>query len=199
MVSLVSVASKAAGMKSYINDHKDKYPELIGKEFMQGDIVNTIITCADGSTISLRLDTTLPRHYSREFTVRGTKGMYEQGNNFVHVIGDSEGWNPSKIYEKYGNNAQSYEEQYLPSVWKNITPEKIAAGHGGMDSIEFQVFFDCLKENKPMPIDVYDAAALMCITVLAEASIAAGGMPQAIPDFTGGMWLCRNPEDVVEL
>ena len=127
MVSLVSVASKAAGMKSYINDHKDKYPELIGKEFMQGDIVNTIITCADGSTISLRLDTTLPRHYSREFTVRGTKGMYEQGNNFVHVIGDSEGWNPSKIYEKYGNNAQSYEEQYLPSVWKNITPEKIAA------------------------------------------------------------------------
>ena len=50
-----------------------------------------------------------------------------------------------------------------------------------------------------MPIDVYDAAALMCITVLAEASIAAGGMPQAIPDFTGGMLLCRNPEDVVEL
>ena len=68
-----------------------------------------------------------------------------------------------------------------------------------MDSIEFRVFFDCLKENKPMPLDVYDAAALMCITVLSEASIAAGGMPQSIPDFTGGRWLLRKSEDVVEL
>ena len=199
MVSLVSVASKAAGMKEYLSQHKDKYPELDGKTFMQGDIVNTIITCADGSTISLRLDTTLPRHYSREFTIRGTKGMYEQGNNFVHVVGDEEGWVPADIYKKYGGNAKDYEEKYLPEVWKKITPEQMAAGHGGMDAVEFQVFVDCLKNNKPMPLDVYDAAALMCVTVLSEASVAAGGMPQAIPDFTGGMWLCRKPEDVIEL
>ncbi len=199
MVSLVSVASKAAGMKEYLSTHADKYPELEGKTFMQGDIVNTIITCADGATISLRLDTTLPRHYSRELTVRGTKGMYEQGNNFVHVIGDEEGWEPSEIYKKYGCNATEYYENYLPDVWKRITPEEIAAGHGGMDSIEFRVFVDCLKAKKPMPLDVYDAAALMCITVLSEASIAAGGMPQGIPDFTGGMWLCRKPTDVVEI
>lgn len=199
MVSLVSVASKAAGMKEYLSDKAEKYPELAGKTFMQGDIVNTIITCADGSTISLRLDTTLPRHYSRELTVRGTKGMYEQGNNFVHVVGDEEGWEPSEIYKKYGCNAVDYYEEYLPYEWKRITPEEIAAGHGGMDSIEFRVFVDCLKANKPMPLDVYDAAALMCITVLSEASIAAGGMPQGIPDFTGGMWLCRKPMDVVEI
>ena len=68
-----------------------------------------------------------------------------------------------------------------------------------MDSIEFRVFVDCLKEKRAMPLDVYDAAALMCVTVLSEASVAAGGIPQAIPDFTGGMWLCRKPEDVVEL
>jgi len=199
MVSLVSVASKAAGMKEYLAQNKDKYPELEGKTFMQGDIVNTIITCADGSTISLRLDTTLPRHYSREFTVRGTKGMYEQGNNYVHVMGDEEGWVPADIYKKYADNAKAYEEKYLPEVWKKITPEQIAAGHGGIDTIEFQVFVDCLKNNKPMPLDVYDAAAYMCVTVLSEASIAAGGMPQAIPDFTGGMWLCRKPMDVVEM
>ena len=199
MVSLVSVASKAAGMKEYLAAHSGEYPELDGKTFMQGDIVNTIITCADGSTISLRLDTTLPRHYSREFTVRGTKGMYEQGNNFVHIVGDEEGWVPVDIYKKYGNNACDYEEKYLPDVWKKITPEQIAAGHGGMDSVEFRVFVDCLRDKRDMPLDVYDAAALMCVTVLSEASIAAGGMPQAIPDFTGGMWLCRKPEDVVEM
>lgn len=200
MVSLVSVASKAAGMKEYIGLNKEKYPELQGKTFMQGDIVNTIITCADGSTISLRLDTTLPRHYSREFTVRGTKGMYEQGNNFVYVLGDEEsGYVPIDVYKKYGNNGVDYEKEYLPAVWKNISAEQLASGHGGMDSIVFRVFVDCLKDNKPMPIDVYDAASLMCITVLSEASIAAGGMPQVIPDFTEGMWLRRKPEDVVEI
>lgn len=198
MLSLVSVASRAAGMEEYIRLNADKYPELVGKKFRQGDIVNTIITCADGSTISLCLDTTLPRHYSREFTVRGTKGMYEQGNNYVHLMEDKEAWEPAKHYQECGNNAVKYED-YLPAVWKNITPEQIKSGHGGMDGIEFRVFVDCLKEGKPMPIDVYDAAAWMCITELSEASIAQGGMPQAIPDFTSGMWTRRKPQDVVEL
>lgn len=72
MVRLVSVASKAMGIEQYINDRKDTFEnkELIGKKFKQGDIVNTIITCENGETISIRLDTTLPRSYSREFTVK---------------------------------------------------------------------------------------------------------------------------------
>lgn len=196
MLSLVSVASRSAGMEEYINLNADKYPELVGKKFRQGDIVNTIITCADGSTISLCLDTTLPRHYSREFTVRGTKGMYEQSNNYIHLMGDAEDWEPAKHYLEYGNNSGKFEE-YLPAVWKNITSEQIRSGHGGMDGIEFRVFVDCLKEGKPMPIDVYDAAAWMCITELSEASVAHGGTPQAIPDFTSGMWTRREPQDVV--
>ena len=198
MVSLVSVASRAAGMEEYINLHKEEFSELVGRKFRQGDIVNTIITCADGSTILLRLDTTLPRHYSRELTVRGIKGLYEQGNNFVHLLGDPEGWDTYKHYQAYNNNAKKYEEKYLPNVWKAITPEQIEAGHGGMDVIEFQVFAECLRENKPMPIDVYDAASWMCITALSEASVAQGGLPQMIPDFTGGMWTRRKPMDVVD-
>ncbi len=199
MVSLVSVASKAAGMEDYIKLNAEKYPELAGKKFMQGDIVNTIITCADGSTITLRLDTTLPRHYSREFTLRGTRGMYEQNNNYVHVMGDEEGWVPVENYEKYQNNAKNYEEKYLPEVWKTITPEELEAGHGGIDYIEFTVFTDCLRNGKEMPIDVYDAAAWMAITCLSEDSVAAGGMPVAIPDFTSGKWTFRKPCDVIEL
>ena len=199
MVSLVSVASKSAGMAEYLKLHSEEYPELVGKRFMQGDVVNTIITCADGSTILLRLDTTLPRHYSRELTVRGTRGLYEQGNNFVHLLGDPEGWNTVEMYAEHGNNAKKYEEEYLPAVWKAITPEQIKAGHGGMDVIEFEVFADCLKNGKPMPIDVYDAAAWMCVTALSEASVAQGGLPQMIPDFTSGMWTRRAPSDVVEI
>lgn len=199
MVSLVSVASKAVGMKDYINRHSDEYPELVGKEFRQGDIVNTIITCADGSTITLRLDTTLPRSYAREFTLRGTRGLYEQATNSVFLDGDKEYWETDKYYKNVIGNAERYEEKYLPAVWKDSSPERVLIGHGGMDGVEFRVFVDALKNGSEMPIDVYDAAAWMCITALSEASVAAGGMPQAIPDFTGGMWTLRPLCDVVPI
>ena len=91
MVSLVSMASKARGMEQYINDRKETIVnrDLIGKSFQQGDIVKTLITCENGEMVSLTLDTTLPRFYSREFTVRGTKGLYEENGNTVFLDGDS--------------------------------------------------------------------------------------------------------------
>ena len=68
-----------------------------------------------------------------------------------------------------------------------------------MDYLEFKELFTAVLEGREMPIDVYDAAAWMCITALSEASVAQGGLPQAIPDFTAGKWLLREPRDVVEL
>ena len=198
MISLVSVASRAAGMEDYINENADRYPELVGKKFMQGDIVNTIITCAAGSTISLRLATTLPRSYSREFTIRGTRGMYEQNTNTVYLAGQPESFDPVDFYSKNMNNAKEYEEKYLPAAWRAITEEQIKAGHGGMDHVEFCVFVDCLKNGKEMPIDIYDAASWMAVSALSENSIAQGGLPQAIPDFTDGKWILRKGCDVFE-
>lgn len=187
MVSLVSVASKSAGLKAYVDDHRDKVdPSLHGVDFMQGDVVTTLITCAHGQTIELRLDTCLPRRYDREFTVHGTHAysrnfelkLTNEDHDTIHNMNDL----------KY----------ILPPCWTDMTEEGRALGHGGMDGIEFRVFVDCLKNGKPMPIDVYDAASWMCISCLSEASIAQGGMPQAIPDFTHGQWLIRPLEDVVE-
>ena len=95
MVSLVSVASKAAGLQEFSHDPRNPDPSLAGQKFAQGDIINTLITCEDGSTISLKLDTTLPRFYSREFTVRGTKGCCLMDINAVLL--DDEGWRSSSI------------------------------------------------------------------------------------------------------
>lgn len=199
MLSLVSVASKSVGMEEYLKMHAGEYPELEGKKFRQGDIVNTIITCADGSTISLRLDTTLPRSYSREFTVRGSKGMYERNNHMVYLAGEPESFSTTWFYKNHFGNAANYEAEYLPRVWSEMTEEQIKAGHGGIDSIEFRAFADALKNGREMPIDVYDAAAWMSVTALSAASIAAGGMPQAVPDFTSGKWTFRKPTDVTEI
>ncbi|MBR3966838.1 MAG: Gfo/Idh/MocA family oxidoreductase [Clostridia bacterium] len=202
MVSLVSVASKSCGMEAYVEKHKDTMnPELIGVDFKQGDIVHTIITCAGGETILLKLDTSLPRYYSRDFTVRGTEGFYEQAPNIVFLEKDVD----HTIFEsttsvvKHLNNGKEYEEKYLPDIWKNITEEQIKSGHGGMDSIEFIEFAKAYLAGEEMPIDVYDAASWMVISVLSEKSIAQGGAPMDIPDFTGGKWTMRERRDVVPM
>lgn len=198
-LTLSSFSSKAAGMKEYLKNNMDKVdPALLDKEFMQGDIVLTTVTCSGGETILLKLDTTLPRSYNRDLVVRGTKGMYEQATNSVFYDGDEEFWEPTDYYKKVLDNAKK-ENDYLPEVWKKITPEEIAAGHGGMDAIEFRVFVDALKNGDEMPIDVYDAALWMSIAALSEESIKLGGAPVAIPDFTSGAWTNRAPKDVLPL
>ena len=200
MLSLTSVSSKAAGIKAYLEKNNYSMDEsLRGVSFAQGDIVNTTIKCAGGETITLTLDTTLPRFYSREFTVRGTDGFYEAGPGMVFLDGMEEGFNTVEMYKKYIGSQDQYKADYLPDCWLNITEEERELGHGGMDYFEFKAFFECLKENKPMPIDVYDAAAWMCITYLSEASCAMGGQPMAIPDFTNGAWTNRAPQDVMQL
>ena len=52
-------------------------------------------------------------------------------------------------------------------------------------------FFDALKKEEPMPIDVYDMATWMSITPLSERSIQLGSMPVEIPDFTNGKWCVK--------
>ena len=84
-VSVSAFASKAAGLKEYIENCEDADEVMKNTDWKQGDIVTSVITCAIGETILLRLDTTLPRSYSREFTVRGTKGLYTQENNSVYL------------------------------------------------------------------------------------------------------------------
>lgn len=197
MNRLVSMASKSAGLKKYINDRKDTIvnKELLDTEFKQADIVDTLITCENGELISLRLDTTLPRSYSREFTVRGTNGMYEENTNSVFLDGETENLEPEKHSALSLNNAYINYQRYLPDFWRDITPEEMRMGHGGMDTYTFRTFFDCLKNDLPMPVDVYDTASWMVITPLSEQSLKTG-MPVEIPDFTKGKWKTRERNDV---
>ncbi|MBQ7406396.1 MAG: Gfo/Idh/MocA family oxidoreductase [Clostridia bacterium] len=199
-LSLTSMASKAAGMKAYLEKHNYEMDETLrGVEFTQGDIVTTTIKCAGGQTITIKLDTTLPRFYGREFTVRGTEGYYAADTGTVFIDGMEESFETLEMQKKYIGNNEQYKADYMPDMWINITEEQKIKGHGGIDYFEFKAFFEALKENKPMPIDVYDAASWMCITCLSEASIAMGGQPVAIPDFTNGAWVGRKPEDVIPL
>ena len=188
MLTLTSTASKASGLRDYILKNKPEDEFLKNQIFTQGDVVTTVIKCAKGETIVLTLDTTLPRYYTRNFTVRGTSGMYEEVTDSVFLdreedIAHDFDWGKTNI-----NNDHLYEEQYEHPVWKEYLAEGVQGTHDGMDWLEFRTFFRALRENAPMPIDVYDAASWMAITVLSEMSIARGGAVVDIPDFTNGKW-----------
>ena len=203
MLYLTSVASKpGAGLRECASIEgvlKDKTAPL---DFKAADIVNTNIVCAGGELINIVLDTTLPSFYDREFTVRGTKGMAMQTGNLIVFEGKEydleEFYEPEKSIAKHLNSANLYNE-FLPACWRDLTEEEKKLGHGGMDYIQMHTLFDAIIKGREMPLDVYDCASLMAITPLSEQSIAHGGMPQAIPDFTRGKWLRRKKNDVVPL
>ena len=180
MVMLASMASKARGVHHWIADRKGEGFENASYDFTQGDVVTTCIRCAHGETIVLTHDTTLPRFYSRGNQVRGTNGFWTEDKGGLVLDRDGERIIPiSHFYDEYEH-----------PLWKNYTP---IGGHDGMDYLVLRGFFDAVKAGTQTPIDVYDAASLMVITVLSEQSISLGSMPVAIPDFTNGKWMHREP------
>ena len=187
MVSLTSTASCAKGLHAYILEKEGADSPLASQEFMQGDIVTTVIKCAKGQTITLTLDTTLPRAYNRCFTVRGTKGGFFGASNSVFLQGVHEEfeWEEKKLWD----NGEEYFEKYAHPLWKDYDPK---GGHGGMDYLVISAFLECVVNGTMPPIDVYDAVSYMCITALSEESILKGGAPVMIPDFTRGKWYMRE-------
>jgi len=184
LVKLSSVASSARGLKTYAESHfpDSEYAKI---EYNQGDIVNTIITCADGSTIALCLDTTLPRaYYSRNFGVRGTKGMSSEERRVVFIEG---------MEEEIENNEKEMFEKYDHPLHAEYEALGTRGGHGGMDWLVCRAFVEAVKAGTNTPIDAYDSVTWLSIGALTEKSIAGGGVPVEIPDFTNGKWKNREP------
>lgn len=134
--SISSCSSKALGLKEYIATRKDKFPEIKYLEnatFTQGDIVNTVIKCHNGETILLELDTTLPRHYSRGFEVRGTRvAVFED-------LGKSYFDTNEKMRVKT-RSLKYAQRKYAHDIWKWYKKVGVRGGHGGMDYLVLNAF-----------------------------------------------------------
>ncbi|MBQ5746479.1 MAG: Gfo/Idh/MocA family oxidoreductase [Clostridia bacterium] len=189
-LSVVSMASKARGLHEYVVEKKGADSELAKIDFKQGDIVTTLISCANGETIRLTLATTTPQPYSRDFGVKGTQGLFDENTNALYLKKDSDKYHPTESgMRPYLDNVKAFKEEYNHPLWTAYHKEGIKAGHGGMDWLVLRAFFESAMYKKEPPIDVYDTAAWMSITALSEESIAKGGSSVAVPDFTNGKWL----------
>jgi hypothetical protein len=184
-VTLTSTATKTRGLHNYIVDvGGDDHPNA-DVEFKLGDIVTTVIKCANGETVVVSHDTNLPRPYSLMFRVQGTKGLWMNDGRTIYIEGVSP---ESHRWEDFG----PYGERYDHPLWKRYEDRATGSGHGGMDFFVMNAFVEAVKRGIEPPIDVYDAAAWSAISSLSEGSIAAGSAPLRFPDFTRGKWVTRN-------
>ena len=184
-VSLASFGSKSVGIKDYAARTFGEDSPYALADYKQNDIVTTILTCAGGETVTIVLDTTLPRaYYSRNFSVRGTHGMSSEEKQAVFIEGMEEGitFNEEEMFKKYDHPLHA---EYVRKGVKE--------GHGGMDWLVCRAFIESVKAGIDTPIDAYDTAVWLAVGVLSEQSLANGNQVVAFPDFTNGKWQNREP------
>jgi hypothetical protein len=184
--TLCSFSSKARGLHNYIVKNGGKDHPNAKIKFKEGDVVTTSINCANGETILLQHDVSLPRPYSLGFRVQGTEGLWMDLNNGVYIEVKS-------AKNDQWDDAQTWFDKYDHPLWARWSKETEGAGHGGMDYFVDNAFVESIKRKIPTPMDVYDAAVWSAITPLSEQSIELGNETVEFPDFTGGQWMYRKP------
>jgi hypothetical protein len=183
--TLTSTATKSRGLHDYIVEQGGEDHPYADIAFALGDIVTTVIRTANGETVVLIHDTNLPRPYSLNFRVQGTKGIWMSDNQSVYLEGvspESDQWEPF----------DNYTARYDHPLWRRFEQDATGAGHGGMDFFVVRGFLESVKRQVPPPLDVYFAATVSAISSLSEQSIAQGSEPMPFPDFTGGRWVNRK-------
>ena len=186
-VSLVSMASKSVGLHDWLVKNRTPDYYNYNARFNQGDVTTTLIKCANGETIKLTHDCSLPRPYSRAHMVQGTNGIYvetkcDTGDIYLDEFDDG-------TWRDFGE----FREKYEHPLWSKYVTEGVHAGHGGMDFLVMSAYAEAAINDLPAPIDVYDTATWMAVTCLSEQSVALGSAPMPFPDFTNGMWIEREP------
>ncbi|HEX5023944.1 MAG TPA: Gfo/Idh/MocA family oxidoreductase [Agriterribacter sp.] len=184
--SLSSFATKTRGLHNYIVKKGGADHPNAKVRFTLGDIVTTQLRCANGETVFLQHDTNLPRPYSLGFRVQGTNGIWMNLHNGIFIEGQS------KYDHEHWDDAKAWLDKYDHPLWKKWSEQAYLTGHDGIDFFVLHGFVEAIKQKKPTPMDVYDAASWSAITPLSEASIELGNQTVDFPDFTGGKWMNRK-------
>src|SRR5690606_33026691 len=177
---MVSMSSRAAGMKRYAEKLGGKDHPSTKLDYAMGDVNTTLIKTHNGITITLYYDTQTPRPVDFIWRIQGTEGIYSGTLNKLHL----EGRSPSHRWE----DASEYLDEYDHPNWKKYGKVAKETGHGGSDYLCMLDFVTAVRNKTETPIDVYDAVTWSIITELSEKSVKSGSRPVDFPDFTNGKW-----------
>jgi predicted dehydrogenase len=187
---LVSMSCNSRGLNLYAAERFGADSPQAKKVYALGDVNSCLIRTKLGRTIILLHDCDTPRPYSRKILVQGTKGIARKyPEKKIHIEGKS----PAHQWEPFEN----YFEEYEHPLWKAQAEKGEGRGHGGMDYIDDYRLIQCLRNGKPMDMDVYDAAAWSVVSELSERSVAKRSRPVDFPDFTRGKWKTNPPLGII--
>ena len=161
---LTAFASRAMGISTYIKDKGGDHTIPISL----GDIIITQVQTTCGILITLTHDTTLPRPRSLDYSIQGTRGIWDGENRRIYL----ENISPYETWE----NDEKYLKQYESSYWKEWGEKAMQTDHHhkGMDYIMLRAIAEDLRGNTRYPIQAHDLALWTSITPLSSQSIKDG-------------------------
>ena len=164
--------------------------------FANGDQTSTLVKTRNGKTVLIQHNVYTPRPYDRMYQLVGTKGFADKYPNSAFAFEPDQIADAAAEYDNLSSHSyvprevrDSLMAKYKHPIAKEIEKKaREVGGHGGMDFIMDYRLVWCLRNGKPLDMDVYDAAEWSCLGELTAASIANGSKPVKIPDFTRGRW-----------
>ena len=114
---------------------------------MSGESVDIGTVASTGETITLTLDTSLPRFYSRGLVVQGTRGIYQEDNQSIWLDGQYDEME-AFYWRKHWGCADDYREKYESPTWVEFLNDGVRGGHGGMDYLVDNIVGSFPKEEE---------------------------------------------------
>ncbi|NEY32214.1 Gfo/Idh/MocA family oxidoreductase [Streptomyces sp. PRKS01-65] len=192
MTTLRATSTAPRGLADYRERFVPRSHPSWKETYINGDLVTCLIETEQGRTIRAEHDVSSPRPYSRINSLAGSRGIVE----------DYAGPAPTgaRVYLEPDHSGHAwrdfagYRTRFDHWLWRTVGDDAANnGGHGGMDYVMQWRTVQLMRLGLAPDIDVYDSAAWCAPVPLSAASLARGGRPVEIPDFTRGGWADARP------
>jgi predicted dehydrogenase len=205
MTRLTSYTNNALGIDDLLKKTDYTINEYYNKEFNTGDMVKTTIQTSNGELIEITLNTTSARPYSLDFSLQGTKGLWDKrlgifSESKIYLESVTENEDSSNYYtlgdkscsgtHKW-DDGDAYVNRYKHPLYMKYTG-KGHYGHGGMDWYMFNSMINSVKNNEKFEISVEDSITMSIIVDISRKSLLQGNKTLEIPDLTDGFWMSNT-------
>ena len=134
--------------------------------FANGDQTSTLVKTRNGKTVLIQHNVYTPRPYDRMYQLVGTKGFADKYPNSAFAFEPDQIADAAAEYDNLSSHSyvprevrDSLMAKYKHPIAKEIEEKaREVGGHGGMDFIMDYRLVWCLRNGKPLDMDVYDAA-----------------------------------------
>ncbi|MEU6879086.1 Gfo/Idh/MocA family oxidoreductase [Streptomyces sp. NPDC046712] len=189
MTTLRATATAPKGLAEYRARFVDRSHPSWKETYVNGDLVTCLIDTAQGRVIRAEHDVSSPRPYSRVNTLAGSRGIFEDYAGVASAAGGRVYIEPDHGGHTWRDFA-AYREEFDHWLWERIGDDAAHnGGRGGRDYVLRWRTVQQMRAGLVPDMDVYDSAVWCSPIPLSAASLAAGGRPVAVPDFTRGAWV----------